>query len=567
VAGIGNYEYREDTKGRLYEVQNAFAQLFRTEYDLDGKLLKRTWANGVTEGRQYTGRDWLQSISLLQANGLPLDGFTYEYTDANGVYDGTGHVQREYTLWGSDHRYSYNDLYELIGETSADFGGLYGSVAYTLDANGNRTSRTVNGTTDYYGIGAGNRLLWVNRGLNAAPTSGQANPYSLFSYNLNGALSARDRRDNNGLLQYLDFKWDGSDRLRLVLDHATQATFFSATYNGDGLRVKKSDTRAGALQQHDYSYGPTGLLWDSNPNTVYTPGFGHRSNGISKFYQTDWLGSTRYVTDSTGNTATQGLRFDAFGQRIAMSGTEPYHATDVQFAGGWGYQTEYSGGASEPGLGLEYLQQRYYDSLTGRFISPDPISVAGGLNLYRYAANEPVGSVDPSGLHHRAEWEMGGGGGGGGGDVSGEQGGQTIGLRMLQLWERIAEKIRLPWESAEEAAAEEEGAAEGSAARRPPNPGGRRGCPPHRLAVAQEEAGWEARGWKLENGGRLPEQKVDLGNGRWRYPDLVLEKGGIRIAIQVGRTTQAGLPVAREIAAMIDLIDASIFDDVIFVPY
>jgi hypothetical protein len=113
--------------------------------------------------------------------------------------------------------------------------------------------------------------------------------------------------------------------------------FVTATYNGDGLRVKKSDTRAGALQQHDYSYGPTGLLWDSNPNTVYTPGFGHRSNGISKFYQTDWLGSTRYVTDSTGNTATQGLRFDGFGQRIAMSGTDPYHATDVQSGGGESY--------------------------------------------------------------------------------------------------------------------------------------------------------------------------------------------------------------------------------------
>jgi len=47
--------------------------------------------------------------------------------------------------------------------------------------------------------------------------------------------------------------------------------------------------------------------------------------------------------------------------------------------------------------GLHYNFQRYYDPQLGRFIHQDPIGLAGGENLYRYAPN-PVNWVDPWGL-------------------------------------------------------------------------------------------------------------------------------------------------------------------------
>ncbi|WP_167540890.1 RHS repeat-associated core domain-containing protein [Paraburkholderia xenovorans] len=55
------------------------------------------------------------------------------------------------------------------------------------------------------------------------------------------------------------------------------------------------------------------------------------------------------------------------------------------------------GAVSGPGNGLHYNTLRYYDPDIGRFTTPDPIGLAGGVNLYQYAPN-PLGWLDPWGL-------------------------------------------------------------------------------------------------------------------------------------------------------------------------
>ena len=50
--------------------------------------------------------------------------------------------------------------------------------------------------------------------------------------------------------------------------------------------------------------------------------------------------------------------------------------------------------------GLHYNRHRYYDPQLGRFTTQDPISLAGGINLYQYAPN-PVQWVDPLGLNRK----------------------------------------------------------------------------------------------------------------------------------------------------------------------
>src|SRR6266542_3668775 len=62
-------------------------------------------------------------------------------------------------------------------------------------------------------------------------------------------------------------------------------------------------------------------------------------------------------------------------------------------------ETGYAG-ASTPNAsgGFIYLRNRWYDPKTGRFLTQDPIGLAGGVNLYSYAGNDPVNYSDPFGL-------------------------------------------------------------------------------------------------------------------------------------------------------------------------
>lgn len=45
-----------------------------------------------------------------------------------------------------------------------------------------------------------------------------------------------------------------------------------------------------------------------------------------------------------------------------------------------------------------YNWHRYYEPSVGRYIAADPIGQAGGMNVYAYALNSPIGLIDPFGL-------------------------------------------------------------------------------------------------------------------------------------------------------------------------
>ncbi len=54
--------------------------------------------------------------------------------------------------------------------------------------------------------------------------------------------------------------------------------------------------------------------------------------------------------------------------------------------------------------GLCYCRARFYLPQHGRFLQPDPIGQAGGLNLYTYCGNDPINGSDPSGLLTESEF-------------------------------------------------------------------------------------------------------------------------------------------------------------------
>ncbi len=106
------------------------------------------------------------------------------------------------------------------------------------------------------------------------------------------------------------------------------------------------------------------------------------------------------------------------------------------------------------------------------------------------------------------------------------------------------------------------------AAVKAPNPYGRRGSPAHVAKVMESERRLAKRGYQTRSGGSDYERAIDIGNGRKRFPDLVMEnERGERIAVQVGRRNMNGTPVAREQRALRDLRSVPGFKHVFFIGY
>ena len=78
--------------------------------------------------------------------------------------------------------------------------------------------------------------------------------------------------------------------------------------------------------------------------------------------------------------------------------TQSYPFGKQNYAGSIAFNLRYPGQYFDEETGLHYNGHRYYDPNTGRYITSDPIGLAGGINTYAYVGNDPLGSVDPLGL-------------------------------------------------------------------------------------------------------------------------------------------------------------------------
>nr|WP_319636792.1 RHS repeat-associated core domain-containing protein [Paraburkholderia caribensis] len=116
-------------------------------------------------------------------------------------------------------------------------------------------------------------------------------------------------------------------------------------------------------------------------------------NGLAQvyYYHCDVIGTPQMLTDDAGEIVWE-ARYKAWGEAAEVI-ARVSAATQAQVRN----PIRFQGQQADDETGLHYNRHRYYDPHAGRFVSKDPIGLAGGINVYQYASN-PVGWVDPLGL-------------------------------------------------------------------------------------------------------------------------------------------------------------------------
>ncbi|EIE8227920.1 RHS repeat protein, partial [Escherichia coli] len=102
-------------------------------------------------------------------------------------------------------------------------------------------------------------------------------------------------------------------------------------------------------------------------------------------YHCDHRGLPLALICEDGNTAWS-AEYDEWGNQLNEE--NPHHLHQPYRLPGQQYDKE---------SGLYYNRHRYYDPLQGRYITPDPIGLRGGWNMYQYPLN-PIQVIDPMGL-------------------------------------------------------------------------------------------------------------------------------------------------------------------------
>ena len=111
---------------------------------------------------------------------------------------------------------------------------------------------------------------------------------------------------------------------------------------------------------------------------------------VVEYYHLDMLGSVRAVTDEQGNVIAR-HDFEPFGEEVSPQNPPKDRKL-------------FTGQERDFETGLDDFNARQYRPDLGQFTSPDPISVVpepiGALELggYTYVGNNPLASVDPTGM-------------------------------------------------------------------------------------------------------------------------------------------------------------------------
>ena len=373
-------------KGKLTSVSDPAGTTAYT-YNNRGQLAQETRiADGVTYVTQYLYDAGTGDLSgMIYPSGLTL---TYQ-RDINGQISGITADGQDvtkavtYMPFGPVNSMTLgSDVLTLSKEYDSRYfptriqAGTVLDYQYTHDGNGNvLTISGISkpslspGTTDYTHA-VGNRLT--------QSTGAEAKTYS---YDGHGNITSDGTRT---------FVYNQNNRLIRVTGGAV--TLGEYAYDAFGRRVKKIVSGIATVYHYDIAGN---LIAETQPDgtpsrdVVYLNGervamklYGYQAGWY--FFINDHLGTPQKIVNEAGEVVWAGF-YQPFGKAWAY----PADITNnFRFPGQY-YDAE---------TGLYYNWHRYYDPDTGRYITPDPIGLEGGINLYSYVRGNPINWIDPYGL-------------------------------------------------------------------------------------------------------------------------------------------------------------------------
>ena len=286
----------------------------------------------------------------------------FEY-DAIGRIVSRGHALGTNTF---DRAYTYDDFDRLAAD---------GDVTYAYDAAGNRLSKTDAGGPVAYTLGMGDRL--------ASWTGGS------YSHDTAGCVTRIVRGGDA-----LNLSWNGQYQLVSV---ATNGAFAeSYAYDALGRRVSTTTLEGTIRHVYDGVQCIADLNADGEVVVSYTWGAGIdnllaiHTGGATYYPLTDVQGTIWGYVDAN-NTIVARFVYDACGNILSSTSFVLALATNR-----YRFQCREWSAAT----GLVNFRARWYDPVTGRWLSKDPIGLSGGLNLYVFCGDDPVNTLDPIGTAH-----------------------------------------------------------------------------------------------------------------------------------------------------------------------
>ena len=222
-----------------------------------------------------------------------------------------------------------------------------------------------------------------------------------YSYDSNG--NATDYRG-------FEFDYDYEDLPTGVTGGMYGDGSVTMAFRADGLRAWKSSNNGGWFSYYLYDGDKVVCELDSSGNLQSDGAYAYGPNGLVLWrevstanryltYAFDPLGS--HVQTLYFNGSSLSIRrfavYDAFGKRHwdkTSTGSDTNIPGCVGYAGQWGCYTDHETRMSQTDTPLVLTGIRYYDPITARFVTRDPML---GINDYAYCGNNPVGRVDSDG--------------------------------------------------------------------------------------------------------------------------------------------------------------------------